>query len=90
MDTVWRIFTCRACPFHTQLDEYNLPFIPEGPYYIFKEKDYKIMVVGINPGWSDRDYRDHWRILFAKYKQKMVDGLTSVMQQKILEDYTLQ
>lgn len=69
------ILNCNICKFHQELASKNLPFRPEAPLRCLeKNQDYKVIVVGINPGWRDEEYVK-WKEIYSEknleeYKKK--------------------
>lgn len=87
MQVNWDIFTCRECKFHSELVKKGLPFMPDGPYYVSKDHDYKVITIGINPGWDDKDYKKTWKAIYKRYDQYSLHSIPSGRSVSHLEEY---
>ena len=48
-----KIYACQKCDFHAEVRDKGSIYRPDYPPII--NSDYKIMVIGINPGWSKKN-----------------------------------
>jgi len=64
----YELFNCTACSFHKELQDKDLPYKPEAPLdYDQNSNDYKVLSVGINPGWPNKD-KQYYSSLKEIYK----------------------
>jgi hypothetical protein len=60
-----RIFECKECDFHTELEEKKIAYRPDAPVENFADRDINIITVGINSTWNDNAW-SNWEECYKK------------------------
>lgn len=61
------ILECKLCSLHKALADKGIPYRPDAPIgYKEESRDFKVMSVGINPGWDDNFYQQYLKAIYRE------------------------